>query len=106
MLVAPRRQRQPPPPADAAAGDDGWGPLGAGALGAGGDLHQANTTVANATAWCLASAECGGFTTDAPHASACDISNTTVRKIYFKASCHDIAAIWLAFFSRCQRYRC
>ena len=21
-------------------------------------------------------------------------------------SCHDIAAIWVAFFSRCQRYRC
>ena len=76
---------------------------GAGALGAGGDLHHANTTVANATAWCLASAECGGFTTDAPHASACDESNTTVRKIYFKVSCHDIAAIWVAFFSRCQR---
>ena len=79
---------------------------GAGALGAGGDLHQSNTTVANATAWCLASAECGGFTTDAPHASACDASNTTVRKIYFKVSCHDIAAIWRAFFSRCQWYRC
>ena len=23
-----------------------------------------------------------------------------------KVSCHDIAAIWVAFFSRCQRYRC
>ena len=23
-----------------------------------------------------------------------------------KASCHDIAGIWVAFFSRCQRYRC
>ena len=21
-------------------------------------------------------------------------------------SCHDIAGIWVAFFSRCQRYRC
>ena len=23
-----------------------------------------------------------------------------------KVSCHDIAGIWVAFFSRCQRYRC
>ena len=23
-----------------------------------------------------------------------------------KVSCHDIAAIWVVFFSRCQRYRC
>ena len=24
----------------------------------------------------------------------------------WRVSCHDIAAIWVAFFSRCQRYRC
>ena len=23
-----------------------------------------------------------------------------------EVSCHDIAGIWVAFFSRCQRYRC
>lgn len=57
---------------------------GAGALGAGGDLRQANTTVANATAWCLANEECGGFTTEGAHAVACDATNTTIRKVYFK----------------------
>ena len=25
---------------------------------------------------------------------------------WLKVICHDIAAIWVAFFSRCQRYRC
>ena len=24
----------------------------------------------------------------------------------FTVSCHDTAGIWVAFFSRCQRYRC
>ena len=29
--------------------------------------------------------------------------NSTVK---INVSCHDIAAIWVAFFSRCRRYRC
>eukprot|EP01048_Picozoa_sp_COSAG05_P018018 COSAG05_NODE_2563_length_2894_cov_2.316995_3_plen_284_part_00 len=55
-----------------------------GALGAGGDLFQANTTTANATSWCLASPICGGFTTDALATDACNANNHTIRKIYFK----------------------
>eukprot|EP01052_Picozoa_sp_SAG31_P048976 SAG31_NODE_10509_length_1130_cov_1.137730_1_plen_227_part_10 len=51
-----------------------------GALGAGGDLHQANTTVANATAWCSAHKGCGRFTTAGASTFACDATNNTVRK--------------------------
>ena len=33
------------------------------------------------------------------------MSSDTV-KVDLEASCHDIAAIWVALFSRCQRYLC
>ena len=29
-----------------------------------------------------------------------------VEELALIVSCHDIAGIWVAFFSRCQRYRC
>ena len=29
-----------------------------------------------------------------------------LRSVGISVSCHDIAAIWVAFFSRWQRYRC
>ena len=31
---------------------------------------------------------------------------TDTKPAVFLVSCHDIAGIWVAFFSRCQRYRC
>ena len=34
-----------------------------------------------------------------------DLSGGNRRKLS-AVSCHDIAGIWVTFFSRCQRYRC
>lgn len=57
-----------------------------GALGPGGDLRRANTTVAKASAWCSASAECGGFTAKAPATATCDgSSGRALLDIFFKS---------------------
>ena len=35
-----------------------------------------------------------------------DRMSTYENSIYYTVSRHDIAAVWVAFFSRCQRYCC
>jgi hypothetical protein len=58
-----------------------------GALGPGGDLRRANTTVASASAWCSASPDCGGFTAKAPAASTCAAggsSEAALLDVFFK----------------------
>ena len=47
--------------------------------------------------WTLAQGEDGRFQWD---------EHSTFVIEWKGVSCHDIAAIWVAFFSRCQRYRC
>ena len=55
----------------------------AGALAAGGDVHKANMTIAQATAWCDANVGCVGFTAHQP--GACAAANgSAVFEMYFK----------------------
>jgi hypothetical protein len=59
-----------------------------GAIPAGGDLFQANVTIAAAKEWCLANSTCGGFTTATPAATTCSLPNTDGGKVlhmYFKS---------------------
>ncbi len=56
-----------------------------GALGPGGDLRRANTTVARASAWCSANSECGGFTAKVPATATCGSSpGAAVLDVFFK----------------------
>jgi hypothetical protein len=63
----------------------------AGALGAGGDLHKANTTITNATAWCQASPLCGGFTTEG---NICGIDGSNIRTNSTSAAGGQVRQIW------------
>ena len=58
-----------------------------GALGAGGDMYKANTTIAHAIKTCQADPACGGFTTATKAATACasgTARNTTIHEVWFK----------------------
>ena len=49
--------------------------------------------------WSAVEAEVSSFGLDL---GRCDVDEVTAISV----SCHGIAAIWVAFFSRCQRRRC
>ena len=52
-----------------------------GSLG-GGILYQANLTIADSVAWCVASPKCGGFAAQQPFPAACN--STAVLAVYFR----------------------
>ena len=97
-----------------------------GTLG-GATLATANLTVWEAALQCnnrsLFDGKCAGWTTQHVYPASCEPNSTRVFAIqfkdrlslgkpvvaaawtWFKVSRHDIAAVWVAFFSRWQRYR-
>ena len=67
--------------------------------------HSTLVTDATRTVAVRATGSCYPATT-APHPSSIPTSPGPAAPPSQPVSRHDIAAIWVAFFSRCQRYRC